>query len=115
MCAPIGTATRIVVRSVHGTTGSDPIITDPIRVHALAVFANSRRESSQPSLYTMPAPQIRAAFYDGDDLLGVIGAGPNFLFVSCANWKGIREASPTEVETFKTLITSALASAKSGS
>ena len=100
LCAPIGCASRVVVRLAHDTTSSNPVITDPSHVQALAALADARRERSQPSLYTMPAPEISAAFYDGDKFLGVIGEGPNFLFVSCGDWKGIREATPAEIETF---------------
>jgi hypothetical protein len=52
----------------------------------------------------MPAPLITAAFYDKADFLGSIGAGPNFFFVSCPNWKGIRNATDGEVRDFKRLI-----------
>ena len=112
VCNPIKTATRVVVQWSHSITQSDGLITDPVRIHDLTAFANARRDASRPSLYTMPAPQVTAAFYDGDHFLGGIGAGQNFLFVSCAAWSGIRDATPAELETFKGLISSAAPSPK---
>jgi hypothetical protein len=105
-CVPIGAATRVVVRVSHqgDTPASDITITDPERIRQLTAFANARREGSQPSLYTMPAPQISAAFYDKDDFLGSIGAGANFFFASCPTWKGIRNATEAELTDFKRLI-----------
>jgi len=105
-CVPIGGVTRVVVQvSSQGTIPtSDYVITDPERIHQLIAFANARREGSQPSLYTMPAPQLTAAFYDKADFLGAIGAGSNFFFVSCLNWKGSRNATDTEIGDFKRLI-----------
>jgi len=104
-CAPISGATRVVVQvSSHGTIRPDYAITDPDRIHQLIVFANARREASQPALYTMPAPQVTAVFYDKADFLGAIGTGPNFLFVSCPNWKGTRSATDADVGEFKRLI-----------
>lgn len=104
-CAPIGGATRIVVHSwSQGTPRVDYVITDPGRVHDLIAFANARRGASRPSLYTMPAPVTDAAFYDGTIFVGTIGAGSNFFFVSCQNWKGVREASAAEIGDFKRLV-----------
>jgi hypothetical protein len=80
------------------------VITDPERIHQLLVFANARRESFQPSLYTMPAPQQTAVFYNKSDFAGAIGAGPNFFFVSCSAWKGLRTADDAEIGEFKRLI-----------
>ena len=107
-CTPISGATRVVVQSwSQGTPPPDYVITDAGRVHDLIAFANSRREVSKPSLYTMPAPQITATFYNGTDFVGAIGAGSNFFFVSCPNWKGVREATAAEIGDFKRLIGSA--------
>src|SRR5208282_6583944 len=104
-CVPISGATSVVVHSwSQGTPPSDYDITDPVRVHDLIAFANARREISRPSLSTMPAPVIDAAFYDGTIFVGTIGAGSNFFFVSCQNWKGVREASAAEIGDFKRLI-----------
>jgi hypothetical protein len=52
----------------------------------------------------MPAPQITAEFYNGIDFVGAIGAGPNFFFVSCVKWQGVREATGAEIGDFKRLI-----------
>jgi len=105
-CAPIGGATRVVVQgSWQGTIpGPQYVITDPKRIHRLIAFANLRREGSRPSLSTMPAPQVNAAFYDEANFLGAIGAGSNFFFVSCPNWKGVRIATDVELADFKGLI-----------
>ena len=97
-CAPIGVATRVLVSS-QGT-----VITDPERIRELIAFANARRKCSQPMTYTMPAPQVTAVFYDKADFLGAIGAGSNFFFVSCQNWRGIRNATDAELKDFKRLV-----------
>ena len=108
MCVPITGATRVVVQpSSPGTPRSDYVITDTVRVRALIAFANARREVSKPSLSTMPAPQVTAAFYNGTDFMGAIGAGSDFFFVSCSNWKGVREATVAEIRDFERLIGSA--------
>jgi hypothetical protein len=52
----------------------------------------------------MPAPQVTAGFYNGTDFVGVIGAGSNFFFVSCPNWKGVRKATAAEIGDFERLI-----------
>src|SRR5579872_2518086 len=107
-CTPISGATRVVVQSwAQGTPPRDYVVTDAGRVHDLIAFANSRREVFKPSLYTMPAPQITATFYNGTDFVGAIGAGSNFFFVSCPSWKGVRKATPAEIGNFKRLIGSA--------
>ena len=105
-CVPLSGATRVLVKvSPQGTIPtSDYVITDTERIHQLIAFANARREGSQPSLYTMPAAKVTAAFYDKGNFLGAIGAGPNFFFVSCPNWKGNRSATDAEVGEFKRLI-----------
>ena len=107
-CAPIGKVTRVEVRiSPHGTASpSDYSIDNTERIHHLIEFANARREVFQPSLYTMPAPEVTAGFYDQRNFVGAIGAGSNFLFVSCASWKGIRNSTDTEVGEFKKLVES---------
>jgi hypothetical protein len=92
----------VVQGSLQGTPFSDRIITDPERIRHLVAFANARRGSSQP-LDTIPAPRVSATFYDGADYLGSIGAGPNFFFVSCPNWRGIRSASDVEIREFRRL------------
>jgi hypothetical protein len=100
-CAPIDRATRVEVIS-KGTT-PDRVITDQARISQLVAFANARRDVSQP-LYTMPAPQVSAIFYEGSDFVASIGTGQDFFFVSCANWKGIRNATSAEIAEFKRLI-----------
>jgi hypothetical protein len=52
----------------------------------------------------MPAPEITAVFYNGTDSVGAIGAGSNFFFVSCQNWKGVRGATAAEIAEFRGLI-----------
>jgi len=99
-CVPITGATRVVIQPGN-------VITDPVRVRDLIAFANARLKVSQPSLSTMPAPQVTAAFYNGTDFVGAIGSGSNFFFVSCSNWKGVREATAVEIGDFERLIGSA--------
>lgn len=104
-CAPIGVVTRVIVSSQGTEPATDrTVITDPERIRELAAFANARRKCSQPMTYTMPAPQVTAVFYDKADFLGAIGAGSNFFFVSCQNWRGIRNATDAELKDFKRLI-----------
>lgn len=103
-CPPIDRATRVEVFS-EGIT-PDRVITDQERIRQLIAFANARREVSRPSLYTMPAPQVSAIFYNGSDFVASIGAGRDFFFVSCSNWKGIRHATDAELAAFKRLIDS---------
>jgi hypothetical protein len=104
-CVPISGATRAVVQSSsQRSPRSDYVIIDPVRVRDLIAFANARREVSRPSLSTMPAPEITAVFYNGTDSVGAIGAGSNFFFVSCQNWKGVREATAAEIAEFRRLI-----------
>ena len=104
-CAPIGVATRVVVHlSSQGiNTSSDRLLTDPEQISQLTAFANARRKCSQPSTYTMPAPQVDAVFYDKAEYLGSIGSGPNFFFVGCQNWRGIRSAKDSELKDFERL------------
>jgi hypothetical protein len=107
-CVAISGATRAVVRSSsRESPRSEYAIMDQVRVRDLIVFANERREVSRPSLSTMPAPEVTAVFYNGNDSVGAIGAGSNFFFVSCSNWKGVREATAAEIAEFKRLIGSA--------
>ena len=104
-CVPITSATRVMVQSLPpGTANADHVIQDPSRVHDLIAFANARRKVSQPSLYAMPAPQVISLFYSGGNSVGAIGAGPNFFFVSCSHWKGVRDATPAEIGEFQRLI-----------
>jgi hypothetical protein len=105
-CSAISDATRVMVHvySLRDEPAPDYVITDPARIHQLIVFANGRREVSQPALYTMPSPLVNAGFYHGDEFVGSIGAGPTFFFRSDASWKGIRGASATEIDDFKRLI-----------
>jgi hypothetical protein len=102
-CVPIGFATRVVISSPN-QTASDRVITDPERIRQLTAFANARRKCQQPTTYTMPAPRITATFYNKEEFLSAIGAGPNFFFVACPNWRGIRNAADPELKHFKTLI-----------
>jgi hypothetical protein len=103
ICAPIGLATRVVVYS-QNKTAPDRVITDPERIRQLTTFANARRKCWQPTTYTMPAPQITAAFYNKDAFLSEIGAGSNFFSVACPLWHGIRNATDPELKDFKWLI-----------
>ena len=52
----------------------------------------------------MPAPTVNAVLYDKGEFVGSIGAGPNFFFRSGTNWKGIRNATTTEIDDFTRLI-----------
>jgi hypothetical protein len=107
-CAPIADASRAQVRS----WGKDArvieyVISDPQQIHKLLDFANARREVSQPTLSTMPVPNVSAAFFDKNVFVGSIGSGSNFFFVSCANWKGTRAATLAELTEFQRLIAEA--------
>jgi hypothetical protein len=79
-------------------------IADAERIHRLVVFANARRDASQPALSTMPASPLTANFYDGSDLVGTFGSGSNFFYVSCSNWKDTRMATPAELAEFQQLV-----------
>jgi hypothetical protein len=102
-CIPIGYATRVVISSQHQTV-PDRVIIDPERIRHLTAFANARRKCSQPTTYTMPAPQTTATFYDKERFVAAIGSGPNFFFIACPNWRGIRKAADPELKDFKRLI-----------
>lgn len=104
-CPPIARASRT---QVTGLSASEYVINDANQIHKLLAFANARREVSQPSMSTMPAPNIDAVFFDENRFAGSIGAGSNFFFVSCANWKGIRAATPEELAEFQKLLIEAL-------
>jgi hypothetical protein len=99
-CAPISSATRVEVRAGH----FDYVISDPVRVRDLVAFANGRREASQSVLYTPPAPQTTAAFYEGNHFLGAFGVGSDFFFVSCEKWKGTRSATLDEITSFQMML-----------
>ena len=103
-CAPISSATRVQIQSSPGN--SNYVITDPVRVRDLIAFANARRDVSQAHLYTEPAPQTTAIFYDGNNFIAAFGVGSNFFFVSCSNLKGTRQASAVEISRFETLVAS---------
>jgi hypothetical protein len=105
-CAPISNVTRVVVQGDFQGTIPAPeyVITDPRRIHQLIAFANARRQVSQPSLYTMPAPRVTAIFYDKADFVSAIGSGTDFFFVNCSTWKGVQRATDAEIEDFKRLI-----------
>jgi hypothetical protein len=96
----------VVVRinSTGSVEAHEYSIIDQKQIQQLVSFANDRRDAFRPSLYTMPAPTTTAAFYDNDDLISVVGSGPNFFFVSCSNWRGIRSAKELELITFQSLI-----------
>lgn len=102
-CNGIAGATRVTV-VIYSQGNSEYVITDSDRIRQLTSFANARLDVARPSLYTMPAPQTNAIFYDKTDFLGSIGAGTNFFFVSCRNEKGVRSASEAELAEFKRLI-----------
>ncbi len=105
-CAPVQGATRVVIHFAQDGNAqrTDRIVTDPDHIRQLILFANARRDVLQPELYTMPAPRITATFYEDAAFVGSIGEGPNFFFVSCPQWHGIRKASESEVSQFKRLI-----------
>jgi hypothetical protein len=100
-CAPIQDVTKAVI---HDGRGEDRLLTDPQQIRRLMVFANARREVSQPRLYTMPAPRTTATFYRNADFVGSIGEGTNFFFVSSPHWKGTRKAATPEIDEFDQLI-----------
>ncbi|HEY5056960.1 MAG TPA: hypothetical protein VII58_12425 [Acidobacteriaceae bacterium] len=81
----------------------DHVFIDPAKIRPLIAFANARRESSQP-VDTLPAPQISADFYNNSEFVCSVGAGSNFFFIACPNWRGTRSASSTELSEFKHLI-----------
>jgi len=83
---------------------SENLFPEPVRSRDLVAFANERRESSQAGLYTPPAPQTNAAFYERDHFLGTFGVGWNFFSVSCEKWKGTRSASADEISRFQVMI-----------
>jgi len=47
---------------------------------------------------------MNTALYEGNNFVGSIGTGSNFVFVSCLNWKGTRDASSAELAEFQDLI-----------
>jgi hypothetical protein len=101
-CKPIHSATRV---EVHGNgQQAVSVITDKDQIQPLVAFADARRQCSTPTTYTIPAPQENAIFYDHSDFVGSIGAGSNFFSVSCPHNRGIRDATPTELDEFKRLI-----------
>jgi len=79
-------------------------ISNPERIKRLVNSANARREVSRSTLATMPAPTMNTALYEGNNFVGSIGTGSNFVFVSCLNWKGTRDASSAELAEFQDLI-----------
>jgi hypothetical protein len=101
-CAPIQSATRIVIHTGQGEP--DRVVTDPGRILQLAAFANARRDVAQPRFYTMPAPAKTVTFYKGDEFVCSIGEGPNFFSAACPGWRGIRNAKPSEIRDFDRLI-----------
>ena len=105
-CAPVQGATRVVIHVAQDGNAqrTDRIVTDPEQIRQLIVFANARRDVFQPQLYTMPAPRITATFYENAECVGSVGEGPNFFFVSCPHWNGIRKASESEVIQFRRLV-----------
>lgn len=101
-CAPIQSATRIVIHTGQGEP--DRVVTDPGRILQLIAFANTRREVSQPRFYTIPAPTKTVTFYKGDEFVCSIGEGANFFSMACPGWRGIRDAKPPEIQEFDRLI-----------
>jgi len=101
-CAPIQGAARVVIHT--GSEEPNRVVTDPGWILQLISFANAHREVEQPRFYTMPAPTKTVTFYRGDEFVCSIGEGPNFLFVSCPGWKGIRDAKTPEIQDFNRLI-----------
>jgi hypothetical protein len=96
---PIAHATRGQVRVFTNKDfrNIEYSISNPERIKRLANFAKARREVSKSTLATMPAPTMNAALYEGNNFVGSIGTGSNFVFVSCPNWEGTRSASPAEL------------------
>jgi len=105
-CNAIDSATRVVVHvSSHGTEPApDYVITDQERIRQLIAFTNARRDVFQPAWTPIPAPTVDAVLYNKDEFVGAIGVGSDFFFLSCTNWKGIRNATATELDDFKRLI-----------
>lgn len=101
-CAPIEGATRVVIHIGQGQL--DRVVADSGRILQLVAFANARRDVEQPRFYTMPAPTKTVTFYRNDEFVCSIGEGPNFFFVSCPGWKGIRDAKRPEIQEFDRLI-----------
>jgi hypothetical protein len=105
-CSPIEKATRVEVHawSLKEDQRTTYVIKDAQRIQRLIAFANARRDAFRLALYTMPAPPLTVGFYDGASFVGAFDPGTNYFFVSCANWKGIRNASSAELAEFQQLI-----------
>jgi hypothetical protein len=101
-CAPVQSATRIVIHTGQGE--HDRVVTDRSRILQLIAFANARREVTQPRYYTMPAPTKTVTFYKGDEFVCSLGEGANFFSAACLGWRGIRRARPAEIQEFDRLI-----------
>jgi hypothetical protein len=105
-CSPIEKATRVEVHSwsLKADQRTTYVITDVQRIQRLIAFANARRDAFRRALYTMPASPLTVDFCDGANFVGAFDPGTNYFFVSCANWKGIRNASSVELAEFQRLI-----------
>lgn len=101
-CGSIEASNRVVIHENGHLPDRD--ITDPVQIASLTVFANARRNCSNPTTYTMPAPQTNAIFYRDSAYLGALGAGSNFFFVACPRGSGLRPASADELATFARLL-----------
>jgi hypothetical protein len=104
-CAPIARASSA---QVTGLGATEYVINDPEQIRKLLAFANARSEVSQPTLSTMPAHNVSVTFFVANGFASSIGAGSNFFFVSCTNWKGTRAATPEELTGFHELLTERL-------
>jgi hypothetical protein len=106
VCPPIADATRAQVRvfTSKDLRNIEYSISSPEGIKRLLNFANARREVSKSNLATMPVPTMNAALYEGNNFVGSIGTGSNFVFVGCMNWEGTRAASAAELGEFQDLI-----------
>jgi hypothetical protein len=103
-CPQIAGVTRVVI-GVWSSAGiqSDVEVTDPDRIRQLVDFANTRRNCSRPTTYTMPAGRTSVTFYRGATAESAIAAGPNFFVVGCGNSSGLRQATKQELSDFAAL------------
>jgi hypothetical protein len=60
-------------------------------------IANQRRTVSKTMDINLPASGITAIFYCKSEFLTAMGAGRDFLFVSCPNGRQIRSATEAEI------------------
>lgn len=103
-CPPIAGVTRVVIDGWSSTgIQRDVEVTDSEQIRRLIDFANSRRNCSMATTYTMPAGETSVIFYRGATAETAIGAGPNFFVVSCGPSRGLRHATKQELSAFAAL------------